>query len=655
MKSTFSLRKGEAFRIDGVNARIVNLLDDKAVTIEAADGVFLIMTKAELLEAYANGRIGPCLSDPQPTPRVPVYGRTLQELPEHQRNCAHRAWQYVKRLQELGVPSWVPKVVKPHIDQIAKEIDDPKPPHPSTVYRWYVRYMTRRDIRALVPRFDKRGPSLPRTSPRVIELFTQALEDVAKLTKAWTVPDIEARLVDLIERENRDLLDGARLRKPSRSTIYRLLNQVEVYDMTTLREGRRPAQRLTVSKITVAARKILERVEIDHTPLDLFILHHGNHIPCGRPTLTMLLDAFSRMPLGYYVSFAGPSTNAVIRAVKHAITPKRPVETAIPGLTVDNSWPCYGLFDCLVADNGLEFHSRALEDNCQILNIDLRFCPVRQPRFKGKIERFLKTLNYGFVHKLPGTSLAKWTDRGEYDPLKHAVLTLPEFLHLLEKWILDVYAQTPHRGIGTTPFRKWCDAARLDPPRLPTNMESLVEDLGIPATRCLRHDGIRFENLYYVGAELTPILRAYGEGVAVQIAYDPDDLGSIRVWEPDSEKPVVATAANASYAKGLTLEQHRHIQAQIREQQDDVVDQNALLTAKSSIVNAMELLLSARKLKSRQRAARFSGISSTSPLGHSTPTAPALKSPEAQASGNRPVRQTRGGVRIPRYDSVQRN
>jgi len=51
-----------------------------------------------------------------------------------------------------------------------------------------------------------------------------------------------------------------------------------------------------------APTEILERVEIDHTVLDLFLVDVDDRLPIGRPTLTTALDVYSgftqRVPAG---------------------------------------------------------------------------------------------------------------------------------------------------------------------------------------------------------------------------------------------------------------------------------------------------------------------------------------------------------------------
>src|SRR5262249_26957968 len=144
----------------------------------------------------------------------------------------------------------------------------------------------------------------------------------------------------------------------------------------------------------VKTTRILERVEIDHTPLDLFLIDERTWLSSGRPTLTMAIDHFSRMPYGYYLSFGDPSAAAVVGALRHGVLPKSLSAQALPDLPIEGQWPVFGLLECLVVDNGLEFHGIDLDGIAQDLGFTIVYCPKRTPRFKGVIERYFKTFNY---------------------------------------------------------------------------------------------------------------------------------------------------------------------------------------------------------------------------------------------------------------------
>ncbi|MDI1259205.1 Mu transposase C-terminal domain-containing protein, partial [Aquabacterium sp.] len=286
--------------------------------------------------------------------------------------------------------------------------------------------------------------------------------------------------------------------------------------------------------------------------------------------------------------------------------------------------------EALIVDNGLEFLGTTLESIAMDLRIRIEFCPARQPRFKGVVERFLKTINHHFAHQLPGTSFARFYQRGDYDPEKHALLTLAEFKQIFEKWILDVYAQRIHRGIGTTPMQRWKEGVKLHEPELPANRDLLLRRIGQITERKLRADGIELNGLRYSGDELSPILRAYGAGVCVRVAFDPEDLGEIQVWGPDDEDPVSVRALKYEFAKGLTARQNALIRELARESSKGICNEAAVQRAREELVEAVEKLANSRAQKARQRSGAIRGVSSTKP------DAQLSKKDDAKQSRHRP-------------------
>jgi len=84
----------------------------------------------------------------------------------------------------------------------------------------------------------------------------------------------------------------------------------------------------------------LERIECDHTMLDLIVVDTETRLPLGRPWLTVMLDIHSRMVHGIYLSFNLSSCLSVIQCLRQAIKPKGYVR------------------ELLVVDNGEDFRSR---------------------------------------------------------------------------------------------------------------------------------------------------------------------------------------------------------------------------------------------------------------------------------------------------------
>lgn len=613
----FGLRKNMVFDWKGATFRIDRLQPDGEVLLESISGRTLsLVQRQQLLDDYANGLVSATTATEQSPHAMPSYSRPLDQLSQETQRETKRRRSYLEAMSADGKPVFTPDYVVPIIQQVAEKIGDDKPPSATSVYRWHKRLILADDTRALVPRYDLRGAKKLLRSTRVHELLAEAVAEAFNATPLATGQNIYSRLLAKVDIENRRSLSSTPCVAPSDRTVYRMLAKVDLYEMTVLKEGKASAdRRFRVGKAGVKPTRILERIEIDHTPLDLFLVDERTWLPLGRPTLTVAIDTFSRMLWGYYLSYGPPSVPAVIGAMRHGILPKPPTEHAIEGLAVEHRWPTYGIPETLVADNGLEFLGNDLESVAIDLGFHIEFCPKRQPRFKGTVERYLKTINYNFAHQIPGASFARFHLRGDYDPQKYALLTLAEFKHLFEKWVVDVYAQTKHSGIGTTPWHRWHEGMAAHEPQLPSDLKTLQQRIGQSASRKLRRDGFELNGIRYNGEELAPILRRYGEGVEIRVVFDPEDLGCVFVWGLDDADPKAVQALDLSYARGLTQKQNSLIRQIVREDGAKVEDRVSLQRARHDIAKTIEELMVSRKQKDRQRSGHLRGISSSKPQG----------------------------------------
>jgi putative transposase len=127
-----------------------------------------------------------------------------------------------------------------------------------------------------------------------------------------------------------------------------------------------------------------------------------------------MLDVYSRMALGIYLSFHPPGYLSVMQCLRHAIKPKGYVKDFYP--EIEHDWPASGLPERLVVDNGKEFYSRHFEDACLQLGIGVQYAPPKCAWYKGTMERWFGTQNTRLLHELPGTTFSDIFDRGDYDP-----------------------------------------------------------------------------------------------------------------------------------------------------------------------------------------------------------------------------------------------
>jgi putative transposase len=614
----FTFRKHMVFDWDGTEYKILELPESGQIVLENVENHLLdLQTKDHLLSEYTSGKItAKSAGKAVACAALPVFSRPLDEITERDRLEMQRRKHYLDVISSNGTPIFTHEYLKPLIGQAAVEINDIRPPGQATVYRWYCRYRRYYDTWALIPRYDLRGSRKLKQSELLLKITAEAIEEAYKQSPLSSGEDVYVILRGKICEENSKRLPNQQLKSFSKRTLYRYIQSADVYELIQLKEGKTAAdRRLRVVLQGAKTNHVLERVEIDHTPLDLFLVDERTGLPLGRPTLTVVIDHYSRMLLGYYLTFGSPSTAAVMGALRHAILPKSPTEEAIPNLKINNPWPCYGVPDLMVVDNGLEFHGNDLESVAFDLNIRIQYCPKKQPRFKGTVERYLKTINYSFVNQFPGVSFAKYDQRGDYDPLKCAVLTMAEFKHTFEKWVLDIYSQDLHGGIGRTPWSRWQESIAKKPPELPIDLHTLQRRIGLVTERKLQTNGILLNSIRYNCHVLAPILNAYGAAIQVRVLYDTEDLGEIQVWGPDQPEPITVQALEYEYAKGLTLKQHEYLRMQFLEQGKATFNEEELLKAKYELKQVVSDMMGSRKHKNRKRGAALAGITSDKPNG----------------------------------------
>jgi len=566
--------------------------------------VTLEFKRADLDGLFSTGRLS-FIRD-RTTVKKPRTITTLTDIPLKSRATTLRRKKYLDMLDQAGCNSYSPSAtLKYFIHLIASKIGDSRPPSAISVYRWQKNRMRgRRGIAAQVDRSEAKGAGgQPRLPEEVVQVINDVI-DVLYLDSGEPGPDCHREVKQRLGVLNRDRMPDEQLPIPSVSTFYRHINMRDAYEVAVARFGEREARvRFRMTGVGPQTTRILERVEIDHTPLDLFVVDEETGLPLGRPWITMAIDKHSRVILGFHVSFGHPSIDSVMRALRHAIQPKTGIREKYPRLK--NNWPCHGLFEVLVVDNGKEFHARALEDAAYDLDFSILYFPVRTPWAKGSIERTIKTYNYTLNHTLPGTSFASLWDRWGYDPLKHALITRQALQEILHIWIVDYYHQKPHRGLRDIPIKVWEKSAQVHVPLLPDSNEKLSVYLGLPYERTVWHYGIQLHDTeHYNSTDLQSLRMQYGERLKVDLKVDPDDLTVIHVRHPETGEYFPVPNTNSKNVRGLTLSQLKLINSYRKQILKDEERDISLADARNEIRAVLEKLMASKKLRDRKSAAK---------------------------------------------------
>ena len=519
---------------------------------------------------------------------------------------AKRKEEYVKACLAKIPNRCSGKVLEPIIAEIATKRGDAKIPSFSTVYRWRKEYIEGgMDIRALYPLHVNKGNRTPRLNPDVYAIIDQVIHTEYLNTERISIADTCERIEDKIDLDNKFRLPGQKLAYPDRSTIYRMIDDIDDYEKKAARYGKAYAKKLFEPVMQgPRPKRPLERVEIDHTSLPLFVVDDKSRMPLGRANLTSAIDVYSKCVWGFYLGFEPFSSLSLMNCFKHGIKDKSYVKLQYQN--VQNTYDTYGIPENIFCDNGMDFLGKHFHDACDQLGINIEYAPVKMPWYKGSIENYFGKIAKNLLQNLPGKILTSLFDKDEYDPLKHAVISFDSLMEILHIWIIDVYHQRFHRGIQGIPTRRWREKTKEYPPTLPQQLSDLDVMLGMVEEHIVSRSGIEFLGLYYNSEKLANFRRTLDSGQKVKFKIDPTDISLVRVFTPFESFSV--PAVNQEYTRSLSLWQHNVIRRLAREEAKSV-DIEALHAAKRKINEIVEReFILTKKTKTRTKMARWLGI-----------------------------------------------
>lgn len=626
------LRIGMKFLRKGQEFIIIKPVSNEDVQIKntRTDDLFPIRKQTIVEELFAGkveiigeGRIEPEYE--KKIKRLKISDITVLDENSPWRIETRRRYTYVQRLDKAHPKKLTKEVLNPIILEVSGELYDLKPPSWQTLKRWYSLYLkTGKSFLILIPAHQAKGNRNPKFTGKIVEKYTN--DDLIKAREvdeivdyiirnkylSFPAPSIQSILdsiKDLIAQSNKKRAVIDQLPEPHLNSIFKRIQKLDKYELDKAKYGKEFAdKKYRQHQQGVRPTRPLERVEFDHTVLDLMVIDLKTHLPLGRPCITALIDVYTKNIIGIFVSFYQPGYLSVMKCLLHAIKPKSYLKEKYPEIL--NEWLCYGLPELLVVDNALEFYSQDFIDACAQLGISIQYAPVKKAWFKVSIERFFRTENQGLIHTLPGTTFSNIFDKEDYDAEKNAVISFDSLLKLLQIWIVDDYHQRPHRGIKDLPAKRWRESIGKWEPNLPPNNKSLQVLLGFIEYRTVTASGIELFGLHYNCHELSLIRRFSGGGAKELIKYDPDDISHIYCYNRRDDEYLSVPALEQEYTDGLTLWQHNAIKKYNQRVLKNETNSEGLLSAKETMKQVILEDISALKTTSkRQKFMRLLNVS----------------------------------------------
>lgn len=602
----FSFRKGLCF-LEMCCAKLQRLtlikrLPSGKLQLEDPDGETSALEPGVIMQRWQEGRY--VIDEESLGSASNVFSlatpRDLSTFTENQQDVAKYRYGYISRLEKTeDWPISSPDKLSPHIQAISDEIKDKSPPSPSSIWRWWLKYALTRSMTKLV---DGRFRAGRKRDEEGYSLFEEALGEVYMNPQKDQGKAVVEAVKLKVKRANANAEAEQQIKAPSRATIYRWLAGLHADLVARARLGADAGEReFRVAMKRFKVSRILERIEIDHTPLDLIVIDKLTKLPLGRPWLTLAVDRYSRMIMGFYISFHAPSSFTLLQCLKRAIMPKDEWLARFPD--IKGIWPAYGLPELIASDNGMDLHADAYELACLEMGIEALFCPAKLPYLKGAIERLFRTFNTGLIHGLPGTVFSNVDQRGDYPSEDLAAIDMETLTHVLTKWVVEVYHLRRHRGLNMPPLAAWQESAKnvvIELPAYPRQLELLV---GIPATRTLFHYGLEIDCLRYNSDALRMIRARDGGTPKMALRYYEDDVGYIDVYDPQAKEYIRVDAVDAGYAKGLSKHMHLLIRQYTAKKYGDQWSDEQLLESKVEIQAIVAAAIQDKKMANRKQAA----------------------------------------------------
>jgi Integrase core domain/Mu transposase, C-terminal len=251
------------------------------------------------------------------------------------------------------------------------------------------------------------------------------------------------------------------------------------------------------------------RYQIDATIADIYLVsRYDRNKIVGRPVLYVLVDVFSRMVVGIYAGFEGPSWVGAMMALANTAADK--VEYCRQyGLDIQpHHWPCHALPEVLLSDRG-ETAGDGIKTLIRNFNVHVETAAPYRADWKGVVEQRFRLLQADFGPYVPGYIQTDYRERGGDDYRLDATLDIDDFTSIILLCVLTANNKRAltqyHRdrdmvadGVRPIPAELWEWGVQRRSGRLKHYPHEMVKLSLLPLDEAsVTESGIRFFGCFY--------------------------------------------------------------------------------------------------------------------------------------------------------------
>ncbi|MEH2530801.1 transposase InsO family protein [Bradyrhizobium sp. AZCC 1588] len=295
-----------------------------------------------------------------------------------------------------------------------------------------------------------------------------------------------------------------------------------------------------------------DKFQIDATIADVYLRSQFDRRRIvGRPVIYFVIDVWSRLIVGIYVGFEGPSWIGAMMALTNMVTPK--VEFCREfGIEIDHDqWPSHHAPRAILADRGELLSVRLGRRIVDSLRIQIENTSPGRGDLKSIVERRFGVVPAIFKQFTPGYVKPDFGTRGARDYRRDSAMDLTDFTKIVILAVLehnretvdgiDTPTEMTTDGMASTPLNRWKWGIEN---RSGLLRELRLEDVALAVMQMdsarVTEKGIKFKGGYYStetadAAGWFSKARLKGEWT-VKVSYDPRSLDKLYIWDPKTPR-----------------------------------------------------------------------------------------------------------------------
>lgn len=316
-----------------------------------------------------------------------------------------------------------------------------------------------------------------------------------------------------------------------------------------------------------------ERFHIDATIVDIYLVGQVLRTKViGRPILYLVVDDYSAMVVGFYLTFDPPCWDGAMMALANAISPKVPFCKSL-GIDINEGrWPASRLCEILHADQGEVSSVHKGPPLIEMFRVEVSNAPAYRPDLRTVMERRFGIIPAIWNSFVPGIVEKGSFDRGVEHPAYHAALNIQELRRIVCYVVLNYnnriirgYPTPPEmveRELAPTPLNLWNYGTEVNGCGRHVDVSDFRAKVMPKTTARIDGKGILHNGVHYACPTLSLVerqamFRSQKIQTSVQIAYDSADNSSIQLYGLGEPLSCPISEHEIEKIQGLTYQEQK--------------------------------------------------------------------------------------------------